>query len=363
MRLLSRSLRRLGGFLRRTSRQVQVRTRDPINHVILLDGTMSSLDEGEETSVGLIYKDLASVAADGNLRLFYEGGAQWHDWSATLTIIEGRGINRQIRRAYGWLASRYRTGDRIFLIGYSRGAYAVRSLAGVIDGVGLLRPEHATERRVAVAYRHYQYPMSPEVRTAFRRRFCRDEVSIEAVAVFDTVKALGFRAPFVKKWADVKHSFHNHELGKSVRHGFHALALDETREAFAPVLWTCPDGHQGHVEQMWFAGTHGDIGGQLLGMQAARPFANVPLTWMLGRLEDCGLPLPEDWRDRHPADPDAPSVGNLRGWGKFFLARKRREVGLDPSEKIHPTAIARSPRAPIIEGLSPPRVRGVAKSA
>ncbi len=54
-------------------------------------------------------------------------------------MIEGRGINRQIRRVYGFIASRYRPGDRIFLFGYSRGAYAVRSLAGVIDQVGLLR--------------------------------------------------------------------------------------------------------------------------------------------------------------------------------------------------------------------------------
>ena len=60
----------------------------------------------------------------------------------------GRGINRQIRRAYGYLASRYRPGDKIYLFGYSRGAYAVRSLAGVIDRIGLLRPEHATVRHI-----------------------------------------------------------------------------------------------------------------------------------------------------------------------------------------------------------------------
>jgi uncharacterized protein (DUF2235 family) len=363
LNVLVESIRRLGGFLQRTSRQVQIRTREPVNHVVILDGTMSSLEDGEETSVGLIYKDLVSVAQVGRLRVFYEGGAQWHDWSATMTIIEGRGINRQIRRAYGWLASRYRNGDRIFLIGYSRGAFAVRSLAGVIDGVGLLRPEHATTRRIQVAYRHYEMETSPEICAAFRRRFCREAVPIEAVAVFDTVKALGFRAPFVRKWADVRHSFHNHELGASIRHGFHALALDETRDAFSPVLWTCPDGHEGHVEQMWFAGTHGDIGGQLLGMKEARPFSNVALTWILGKLEACDLPLPEDWRDRHPADPDAPSVGNMRGWGKFFLARSKRIVGRDPSERIHATAIGRSPRAPIIEGLPPEAVRGDERTA
>ena len=86
-----------------------------------------------------------------------------------MAIVEGRGLNRQIRRAYGWLASHYREGDRIFLFGYSRGAYAVRSLAGVIDRVGLLRREHATERGVQLAYRHYQNGPDTVAAAAFAR--------------------------------------------------------------------------------------------------------------------------------------------------------------------------------------------------
>ncbi len=86
----------------------------------------------------------------------YEPGIQWRDWKGTLDVIEGRGINRQIRRVYGLLASRYRPGDRIWLFGYSRGAYAVRALAGLIDRVGLLRAEAATERNITLAYRHYR---------------------------------------------------------------------------------------------------------------------------------------------------------------------------------------------------------------
>jgi uncharacterized protein (DUF2235 family) len=299
---------------------------------------MSVLDDGQETSVGLIYKLLAGNGAGPRVSLFYEAGVQWTDWSATMAIIDGRGINRQIRRAYGWLASHYRPGDRIFLIGYSRGAYAVRSLAGVIDSVGLLRRDSATERLVREAYRHYQLATEPATRSAFARAHCHPATPVEAVAVFDTVKALGFRAPFIWKWAEVKHAFHNHQLGQSIRHGFHALALDETREAFAPVLWECRDDYPGHVEQVWFRGSHGDIGGQLNGFLAARPFANIALVWMLQRLEACGLTLPEDWSSRFPTDERAPQVGSLRGWGKFFLARRKRRVGRDPSEALHPTA-------------------------
>ena len=327
---LRERLRGLVGFFRRTERSVQQHSREPVDHVVLLDGTMSTLDPGDETNIGIIYKLLDEVSKTRRVGVYYEAGNQWSDWSKTLDIIEGRGINRQIRRVYGWLATRYRPGDRIFLIGYSRGAYAVRSLAGVIDQVGLLKSHQATERMIREAYRHYQMGGEPRICSAFRKAYCYDDTPIEMVGVFDTVKALGFRAPFVWKWAEVKHAFHSHSLGPHVRHGYHALALDETREAYAPVLWECPPGHEGVVEQVWFRGSHGDIGGQLTGFTAARPLSNIPLVWMLDRMERHELALPEGWRLRFKTDPDAPSVGTLRGWGKYFLARKKRTVGRDP---------------------------------
>ncbi|MDA8587163.1 DUF2235 domain-containing protein [Rhodobacteraceae bacterium] len=342
MTLMSR-IRGLAGFFRRTERVHQSATPEPVDHIVLLDGTMSSLEEGSETNVGLIYKLLCSSEDAERLSIFYEAGNQWSDWSKTLDIIEGRGINRQIRRVYEWLSSRYRPGDRIFLIGFSRGAYAIRSLGGVIDEVGLLRKEHTSEHNVHEAYRRYREGANDC--PVFSKEHCHVDVPIEMIGVFDTVKSLGFRAPFVWKWADIKHSFHNHRLGKHVRRGYHALALDETREAFRPVLWKCPKGHEGQVEQMWFRGSHGDVGGQLSGFKEARLLSNIPLHWMLEKAELSGLDLPEDWRERFPTDEDARSAGTWRGWSKYFLARKKRVVGEDLSETIHPTAIGRSRRA------------------
>lgn len=341
-------IRGLLGFFRRTERSVQQHTREPVDHVILMDGTMSTLDEGNETNVGLIYKLLAEAAASQRIGLLYEAGNQWSDWSKTLDIIEGRGINRQIRRVYGWLANRYHPGDRIFLIGYSRGAYAARSMAGVIARVGLLRSDHATERMVREAYRHYQLDTHPDTAAAFSEAYCHVNVPIEMIGVFDTVKSLGFRAPFVWKWEEVKHSFHDHALGSNVRNGYHALALDENREAFNPVLWKSPLGHAGVVEQVWFPGSHGDVGGQLSGYNQARPLSNIPLLWMLGKLEMCDLPLPAGWRTLFPTDPDARSVGTIRGWGKLFVARKKRVIGCDRSESLHASAIGRSSRARMV---------------
>ncbi len=348
---LTMALRGLFARFGRAEQTIARPVRGPRDHIIIIDGTMSSLADGCETNAGLTYKLLREAADWSGSSIRYEGGVQWQTWRHTMDIIEGRGINRQIRRMYGFLASRYRPGDRIFLFGYSRGAYAVRSLAGVIDRVGLVRAEHATERNIRIAYRHYERAVCGSAHKAFVRKFCHADAPIEMIGVWDTVKALGFRAPIAWRFAERQHAFHNHALGPAIRHGYHALALDETREAFAPVLWECPENWTGRVEQVWFRGTHGDVGGQLSGYEAARPLANIPLVWMLERAEACGLALPAGWRPRFPMDPDAPSIGTFQGWGKFFLFRSRRIVGRDRSESIHPTAAVATHRPNFREQL------------
>lgn len=320
------------------SEEGATRTRGPAIHVIVLDGTMSSLEEGQETNAGLLFKLLREVGRTTNLTVYYEAGIQWQDWSGTYGVLAGKGLNRQIERAYGVLSSRYRPDDRIFLIGYSRGAYAVRSLAGVIGAVGLVKSDQATTRNIRQAYRHYRSGRQSEFSKRFSELYCHNGVEIAAVAVWDTVKALGLRLPIVWRWMGSRHDFHDHKLGAFVRHGFHALGIDETREAFAPVMWEGGMRDDGTVEQVWFRGTHGDVGGQLGGADESRPLANVSLRWMLDRLDACDLPLPSGWRERFPCDPKAPSIGTWRGWSKLFLSRRRRIVGRDASESLHPTA-------------------------
>ncbi|MBR2655081.1 MAG: DUF2235 domain-containing protein [Loktanella sp.] len=323
--------------------EAAIRQRGPATHVIIMDGTMSSLEPGAETNAGLTFKLLREVSQSNNVTLYYEAGIQWRDWSNTIDVITGRGINRTIRRAYGVVASRYRPGDRIVLIGYSRGAFAVRSLSGVIGMIGLVRADSATERNIRQAYRHYRLGGRSKYAADFRRLHCHDGVEIEAVAVWDTVKALGLRLPFIWRWSDDQNAYHSPELAPHVRHGFHALARDERRRAYTPVLWSCPPGWQGHVEQVWFKGNHADVGGQVRAFPAARPLANIPLVWMLERLESCGLPLPAGWHGRFPQDVNAPSIGNWHGWARLFIARRRRMIGRDPSERLH-ESIAHQPK-------------------
>jgi uncharacterized protein (DUF2235 family) len=316
------------------------RKRGVVDHVIILDGTLSTLKPGQEGNAGLLFKLLAEGGPRVHRTVYYEPGLQWQGWRYGMDLVQGRGLNRQIRRAYGWLASHYREGDRIYLFGYSRGAFAVRSLAGVIDRVGLLTRENATERAIVQVYRHYRgNPDSPAAR-AFVAQFCHATAPIRMVGAWDTVKALGIRLPLLWMLTDKKHAFHNHHLGASIQHGFHALALHETRAVFEPVMWESLPGWPGNVQQMWFRGAHGDIGGMIGHLAESRPLANIPLTWMLERAETVGLALPDGWRDRYPCDATAPMVGTTRGWGMWFLLRRKRRVGRDPSEAIHPSVEA-----------------------
>ena len=94
------------------------------------------------------------------------------------------------------------------------------------------------------------------------------------------------------------------------------------------MLWDCPPGWQGNIQQMWFRGAHGDIGGMIGEDVAARPLANIPLVWMLERAETLGLALPEGWRAGLATDAAAPAYGTLRAWGLAFLLRARAFVGL-----------------------------------
>ncbi|WP_232816559.1 DUF2235 domain-containing protein [Paracoccus zhejiangensis] len=315
--------------------------RPPVTHVILIDGTFASLTEGRRSAIGRIYAALRGRLGHlppdaGRLRLHYAAGQQLDNWRMLPELASGRGMELRITQAYGWLASGYAPGDPVYLLGYSRGAFAVRSLAGMIGRIGLLRDRHATERHIRLAWRYYQGGGNPQSLEAFRRSRCHDHVQIRMVGCFDTVMALGIRLPMLWMLSEPRHRFHDAHLGAHVDFGFQALALDETRAAFAPILWDDAS-DAGRIEQVWFKGAHADIGGQLSGLEFARPLANIPLVWMMERAEAVGLPLPEGWRRHFPTDATAPSIGNWRRWGKAFLARAPRLAGREATETLHPS--------------------------
>ena len=328
-------------------------SRPPIPHIVLMDGTLATLGGPRASHIWTIRR---LVRRAGPVRVHYARGVHWDDWSGVRSVITGRGIEDRIAAAYGWLASSWRPGDPLFIFGYSRGAFTARSLAGMIGKVGLLCARHATERNTRLAWRLYERGAGPGTMSAFRRR-CHAEVPVDMLGVFDTVAALGLRLPLIWMLTEGRHRFHDHQLGAHVRFGAQALALDETRAVFQPILWG--DDDPARIEQRWFHGCHGDIGGQLGGRDAAQPLANIPLVWMLDRAAARGLPLPPGWRDRLPCDVTAPSVGSWTGWGRAFLLRAPRMVGTTPTDTLH-DSVPRPYRGPaLIAGQRRRRTRGI----
>ncbi|HSF92195.1 MAG TPA: DUF2235 domain-containing protein, partial [Paracoccaceae bacterium] len=117
-------------------------------HVIIADGTLARLDAGDETNAGLLYKILRRKTPSLEMTLHYQRGIRGTGLKKWLEVAAGIGLNKSICNSYATLARRYRPGDRIMLFGFSRGAYAVRSLAGMIGRIGLLHQEHVTSERV-----------------------------------------------------------------------------------------------------------------------------------------------------------------------------------------------------------------------
>jgi len=305
------------------------------NLVFVSDGTLSTLSPGEETNAGLLYRLLDEIGPRPWQQVDYDPGVQGTGWRKWLNAITGMGINLAICQGYSFLASRYRPGDRIYLFGFSRGAYAVRSLAGMIGAVGLLRREEATQRNVRRAFRLYERDGSGAAKADFIARRCHDAIRIEMVGVWDTVKTLGLPYPVLSRLGRMATGFHDHALGPHIGHGYHALAIDEDRTAFAPILWQRSEHWQGRLEQAWFPGAHADVGGDIGSIAEARPLANIPLNWMLLRAVRHGLVLPEGWQARFPEDPAAAQVGNRRGIARLFLLRRPRATGGGDGEAIH----------------------------
>lgn len=239
------------------------RVRGVVDHVIILDGTLSSLEPGQESNAGLLFKLLQELPRPASPPRITNPGCSGRAGATPRAFCRAGGLAaRSAGPMAGWPASIARGTASISSV-YSRGAYAVRSLAGVIDRIGLLRREEATERAVRQVWRHYrQAPASPAAR-AFAAAHCHALAPIEVVGVWDTVKALGLRLPLLWMLTEKRTAFHSPYLGRSIRHGFHALALNETRAVFEPVMWQSPPDWTGNVEQVWFRGGHADVGGQV----------------------------------------------------------------------------------------------------
>jgi uncharacterized protein (DUF2235 family) len=199
----------------------------------------------------------------------------------------GDGIEANIRDLYRSIAYNYSDGDELYLFGFSRGAYTVRTLAGFMHHLGLL--QKCDDFFVPDLFRAYEaiknldaVKADPDFRNLHAVRPCP---AIKFIGVWDTVGALGAAGPLGNLLNGNRFAYHDIELNSDILNAYQALALDERRVPFKPSLWTRPDGWKGNLEQTWFVGVHCNVGGGY----SPDGLANEALHWLIEKAEGFGL--------------------------------------------------------------------------
>jgi uncharacterized protein (DUF2235 family) len=394
------------------------------NIVLCSDGTGNTMMKGRGTNVWKLYEavDLTghrweqNGAGQGGVEqiAFYDDGVGSQD-NKILKIVGGAfgyGLQRNILDLYKSLCRAYSPGDRIYIFGFSRGAYTARVLAGMILSCGILKPENCrtdscldkAAKRAYKAFRaHFRLGTvkGAEVLTALHKaRLAREElgdapsaryestmaraekagqdaatarskaeaitddfrrtwsvsddefapdglVEIEFVGVWDTVAAVGlpFKA-LTDFWNRFVYPFMfpDYQLSPRVLKGCHALAIDDERLTFHPMLWDERDEEDpDHVEQVWFAGVHSNVGGGY----PKQGLSLVSLDWMMRRARDSGLVFLETERQRyrHLQNVHDKLYDSRSGLGMYYrysprdVAEQCLEFDIEP--KIHVSVMER----------------------
>ena len=253
--------------------------------IVCSDGTWQKLDSTFPSNIVKLAQAIKPVASDSIPQIvFYDEGIGTEGGiNKWLGGAFGRGIDKNIEDGYRFLCLNYEFGDEIYLFGFSRGAYTVRSLAGMIYNSGLLsRADIPIAPRAYELYRDRDLKPDDPLMVEFRQQH-GDRVPITLLACLDTVGALGLPNATVLQWINrswnQRYSFHDTKLSKIINHALHAVAIDETRKAFCVTPMTQSNQASNQtLRQVWFPGSHGCVGG---GTEALRGLSDRALQWMI----------------------------------------------------------------------------------
>jgi hypothetical protein len=297
----------------------------------------------------------------------------------------GAGLDRNVLRAYTFLAQHYQPGDEIYIFGFSRGSYTARSLVGCIAAMGLIHRSKFDAKALSFVWAYYRtHPASRLPSEASRLKKISSgpgSVPIKILGLFDTVGALGI--PLSAFWRENRdlYGFHDVTLSSVCEHSLQALSIDEHRAPFEATLWRrLPfTSTQQKVEQVWFAGAHADVGGGYINEETRgnpRYLDDITLEWMIRRvlsISGAGFPLesPEPTSDevrrqRTTAPQHEPRRGIYRAMPYAYrsIGNKRVPVAPNPFERnacfsrhaqpvgeaIHVSAVERLGKTIEIEG-------------
>lgn len=268
--------------------------------IVCCDGTWQTLSSPYPTNVVKMAEAVKSTAADGTPQIVcYQEGLGTGDSLNKLTGgAFGWGIDQNIQDAYRFLCLNYEPEDEIYLFGFSRGAYTVRSLAGLIRCSGLLSRQNIRKAPEAYEiYRDRDRKLTEKVNaTKDINDGVRREAEITLLGCWDTVGQLGVpnQIPLlpVDEWLNQRYQFHDCELSNIIKNALHAVAIDEQRKVFNVTPMHKNKGNVKQVlRQVWFPGNHGCGGG---GTEATRGLSDGALLWMMEQIKALGLGLDLD---------------------------------------------------------------------
>jgi uncharacterized protein (DUF2235 family) len=254
--------------------------------------------------------------------------------------VTGYGLTRDVESGYRFIVKHYNPGDRIYLFGFSRGAFTARTLAGMCGFTGILT--EAEQDRIPEMLKLYMHPSRawplglkhflrslPDARNEDRR-----PLQIHFLGVWDTVAALGVPPHSVRRLKRIIRHWterHTGALPAHITHARHALALHELRGDYEPVLWTDFTSAQS-LKQCWFAGNHSDVGGGY----SETVLSDHALKWMAEEAIVCGLKTNAGWSPAEIAN--LMNLGGVHNEIRWFNAR-------DPTVRslLSPGAIATAP--------------------
>lgn len=263
------------------------------NIVICCDGTGNVIGPDHTNVVKLV----RSIKKDlGGQCVFYDPGVGTSGSQNALTRISktitkvmglaiGSGIHQNIKEAYQYLMNHYEEGDKVFLFGFSRGAYTVCALAGVLNRCGLL--EKGNDNLVDLALSMYQNSWKSEeeaVSTKLFKATFGSTCKPHFLGIWDTVASVG--------WLSNSNPFPSASRNPDVAHVRHAISIDERRIKFPVELWQTPAGAEDQdVKEVWFAGVHSDVGGGYTEEESG--LSKIALEWMLHEAQQLGLKIDE----------------------------------------------------------------------
>jgi uncharacterized protein (DUF2235 family) len=265
--------------------------------VICADGTWNrpekNLKKDFPTNVLRLARAIKPTGSDlVPQEVFYDWGIGSY-YDPVIGGATGEGLHKNIMDCYRYIVQNYTPGDELYLFGFSRGAYTIRSLCGLINNCGIVKRPDAP--LIQQAFDHYKrsgsaYSPKGSESIKFRNLHSYESREIKFVGVWDTVGAMGIPISFLGLFED-KDEFYDTKIGRNIRVARHALAIDEHRTDFEPTIWIPKENLD--IKQVWFAGAHSDIGGSYKPDKDGLILSDNSLNWIVKEAIKFGLSIEE----------------------------------------------------------------------